>query len=191
MAKVRDILSFWIDEVGPAGWYAGGEELDATVRERFSDDWTRAREGQCELCLTTPDAALAYCILTDQFPRNMFRDDPRAFSSDKQARACAKKAISRNWDMSVPEPQRQFLYMPLVHSENLIDQDRAIRLFMTRMPEGRDHMLLHARAHRSIIRKFGRFPTRNAALGRAMTDAEAAWIDGGGYGSEVRTLEAA
>ena len=191
MADAREIISFWIDDVGPKGWYSGGAELDADIRSRFEPAWNEAMAGDCGLCITTPDAALAYCILTDQFPRNMFRGHGKSFASDGRARAVAKKAISHNWDMRIPEPQRQFIYMPLEHSENLMDQDRAVRLFLTRMPENGAGLLPHAQAHRSIIRKFGRFPARNEALGRSSTDAELAWLEAGGYRSELQALDAA
>lgn len=188
MADPYRILDYWLDEVGPSGWYRGDSALDADIRYRFEADWNEAMEGGCGLLLTRPRGALAYLILTDQFPRNMFRDTARAFASDSLARAAAKIAIARNWDMGVPEPERQFFYMPLMHSENLIDQDRAVRLFHCRMPETGGHNLPHARVHREIIRHFGRFPTRNAALGRATTPAEAGWIEKGGYGQEFRDM---
>jgi len=188
MANPETILGFWIDEIGPSGWYDGGEVINTKVRDRFEDDWHEAMAGSCGLWLTSPKGALAYLILMDQFPRNMFAGKPGAFASDRHARAAAKTAIARNWDMRIPEPERQFFYMPLVHSENLIDQDRAVRLFLTRMPETGGHNLPHARAHREIIRRFGRFPTRNTALSRPSTAAEQAWIDAGGYGRELRDL---
>ena len=140
--------------------------------------------------LTYPSGTLAYIILMDQFPRNMFRNDGRAFVSDRSARAAAKIAVTRNWDMKISEPARSFFYMPLVHSENLIDQDRAVRLMCTRLPEMGASNLLHAKAHREIIRKFGRFPFRNEALDRDTTPQEQAFIDGGGYGAVLQSLQA-
>ncbi|MBI1418396.1 MAG: DUF924 family protein [Limimaricola sp.] len=185
------VLQFWLDEVGPAGWYAAGEALDNEVRARFAASWDEMMEGAFGLWLTYPGGALAYLILTDQFPRNMFRDTGKSFASDAVARAAAKAAIDHDWDLMIHEPARQFFYMPLMHSETLTDQDRAVRLFCARMPETGENNRLHARAHRDVIRRFGRFPTRNAALGRVNTPEEAAWLRDGGYGATLRALETA
>jgi uncharacterized protein (DUF924 family) len=156
MANPDDILAFWLDEVGPKGWYEANPELDATIRDRFRDDWKRAREGGMSLWLTYPSGTLAYIILTDQFPRNMFRGEGDAFATDDISRAAAKMAIDRNWDLRIDEPARQFFYLPLMHSECLSDQERCVRLLMTRMPETGEANLVHARAHREVIRRFGR-----------------------------------
>ena len=190
MASPEEILSFWLDEIGPDGWYSGGDGLDATIRERFSNDYNRACQGSLSLWLTYPSGTLAYIILTDQFSRNMFRGSDQAFASDGIARAAAKAAISRGWDQRIDEPARQFFYMPLVHSENLSDQDRAVRLFMTRMPQTGADNLLHARAHREIIRAYGRFPTRNKAMNRPCRAEEQQYLDDGGYGAVVERLKA-
>ncbi|NNE82261.1 MAG: DUF924 domain-containing protein [Silicimonas sp.] len=190
MANPDEILAFWLEETGPAGWYAGGSELDQTIRDRFADVYNAAIDGSLSLWLTYPTGALAYIILTDQFSRNMFRDTKKAFASDKLARAAAKAAISKGWDMRVDEPARQFFYMPLMHSECLVDQDRAVRLFKTRMPECTETNLPHAKAHREVIRRYGRFPTRNLALSRECSAEEQAYLDAGGYGSIVREMKA-
>jgi len=190
MANPEEILSFWLDELGPVGWYSGGEAMDQKIRDRFEDDYNRACEGALSLWLTYPSGTLAYILLTDQFSRNMYRNSAKAFATDKLAKAAAKAAIAKGWDMRIDEPARQFFYMPLVHSECLSDQDRAVRLFMTRMPETGASNLLHARAHREIIRRFGRFSTRNAALGRSSNSAEQAYLDAGGYPAIVHELEA-
>lgn len=190
MTNPEDILTFWLDEKGPAAWYAGGEALDAEIRDRFGAIYQKACEGALSLWLTYPSGTLAYIILTDQFSRNMFRDTPRAFASDGIARAAAKAAIARGWDLRIDEPARQFFYMPLVHSECLVDQDRAVRLIKTRMPETGASNLLHAKAHREVIRKFGRFPNRNAALSRETPAAEAVFLEAGGYGAMVETIRA-
>ena len=189
MANPEEILEFWLDEVGPEGWYSGGEMLDETVRNRFEEDYNRACEGSLSLWLTYPSGTLAYIVLTDQFSRNMYRDAAKAFASDRLARAAAKAAISKGWDTRIDEPARQFFYMPLVHSECLSDQDRAVRLIKTRMPNDFGNNLLHAKAHREIIRKFGRFPTRNEALRRATRSTESAFLQDGGYGAIVETFK--
>ncbi|MEO0401229.1 MAG: DUF924 family protein [Pseudomonadota bacterium] len=189
MVGPDDILRFWLDECGPDKWFASDPDLDQTIRERFEPAWKEASEGRFALWLTYPNGALAYIILADQFARNMFRDDPRAFALDRAALAAAKSAIAKGWDKRIDVPARVLFYMPLEHSENLCDQDRAVRLMCERMQD--DTYLLHARAHREVIRQFGRFPHRNAVLGRATTGAEQAHLDGGGYGAVVRGLQAA
>lgn len=188
MVRPEDVLTFWIDEVGEKGWYDSSPELDAEIRHRFEETWQSAMDGNLGLWLTFPSGALAYIILTDQFPRNMFRNSAKAFASDRHARAVAKSAIGKNWDLRIDPPARQFFYLPLEHSENQYDQNRAVRLISTRLA-GSDSGLLHARAHREIIRQFGRFPFRNDALGRQTTPAEAAWLDDGAYGAVVRSLQ--
>ena len=190
MANPNEILNFWLDEAGPAGWYNGGDKLDSEIRNRFEDDYNRACEGALSLWLTYPSGTLAYIILTDQFSRNLFRKSGRAFASDKIARAAAKAAISKGWDMKIDEPARQFFYMPLVHSECLSDQDRAVRLIKTRMPKTGKGVLLHAKAHREIVRQFGRFPFRNEALQRETSPSEAEFLSDGGYGAIVEALKA-
>lgn len=190
MVTPDQVLTFWLDEVGPKGWYQGSDNLDAQVRNGFEEAWEAARHGAYGLWLTSPKECLAYIILTDQFPRNMFRGKGRAFAADRSARAAAKLAVDRGWDLLVAEPERQFFYMPLMHSENLVDQDRCVRLMSSRMTEDEGSGLRHACAHRHIIRTFGRFPYRNAALDRASTPAEAAWMDGEGYAGALRAVDA-
>ncbi|MBO6776908.1 MAG: DUF924 domain-containing protein [Marinibacterium sp.] len=191
MAAPEDVLSFWLDEVGPDGWYKQDDALDEEIRARFLHVWEGAREGNYSLWLTYPSGSLAYIILTDQFPRNMFREDGRAFSTDRAAIAVAKAAIDKGWDVKIDEPARQFFYLPLMHSENLCDQERCVRMMIDRMPESGASNLLHARAHREVIRRFGRFPYRNAALSRATTQQEASYVADGGYGQTVQALQKA
>jgi len=190
MVKPEDVLAFWLDEVGAEGWYRTDDALDARIRERFEAAWRSAQEGAYSLWLTYPSGALAYVILLDQFPRNMFRGEARAFSSDKAALAAAKCAIDKGWDMKIDEPARQFFYLPLMHSESQTDQDRCVRLMLTRMPETGKDNLVHAKAHREVIRRFGRFPYRNAALARTDTAHERDFEQAGGYGSVLRELRA-
>ena len=191
MVTPEEILAFWLDEVGTEGWYASDGALDARIRDRFGAAWNGAMDGRFGLWLTYPSGTLAYIILTDQFSRNMFRGDPRAFGSDRLALAAAKQAIHRGWDMKIDEPARIFFYMPLEHSENLCDQDRAVRLIKERMPQTGAGYLLHARAHREIIRRVGRFPFRNEALSRDSTVAERTFVREGGYGTILRGLQEA
>lgn len=189
MVGPEEVLSFWLDGVGPKGWYEVSDTLDQTIRDRFLTTWQAAQEGAFSLWLTYPSGALAYIILNDQLSRNMFRGQGAAFASDSAGLAAAKSAIEKGWDKRIDEPARQFFYLPLMHSENLCDQDRCVRLICERMPQTRANNLLHARAHREVIRKFGRFPYRNEALGRAITALEAAYLAKGGYGSTVRALQ--
>ena len=188
MTQPEDVLRFWFEEVGPEGWYAGGAALDERVRDRFGETWNRSREGACGVWLSSPRGALAYIVVTDQFPRNMFRGAREAFASDSSALAAAKTSIEKGWDLKVDAPARQFFYLPLMHSESLADQDRCVRLIATRLPGAADS-LLHAKAHREVIRRFGRFPYRNEALGRKTTEAESSFLDSGGYGALVERMK--
>lgn len=191
MVAPEEVLSFWLDEVGPEGWYLQDEALDAQIRDKFMSTWEAACEGKFSLWLTYPSGSLAYIILLDQFPRNMFRGSSKAFASDRAALAAAKCAVDKGWDLKIDEPARQFFYLPMMHSENLCDQERCVRLMHERMPLHGESNLLHARAHREVIRKFGRFPYRNDALDRNTTEHEAAYVSNGGYGATVRELQAA
>ena len=190
MAGPEEILAFWLDEVEPKDWYVASDELDEKIRSRFLDTWNEGMEGGLGQWLTYPSGSLAYVILMDQFARNMFRGEGKAFSSDRRALAAAKSAICHKWDLRIDEPGRMFFYMPLMHSENQCDQDRCVRLIKERLTDA-DSMLLHARAHREVIRAFGRFPSRNADLGRRSTAVEADYLEKGGYGSTVQELQAA
>ena len=184
-----EVLAFWLDEKGPEKWYVSEEALDAEIREKFGDAWQNARDGAYSMWLTYPNGSLAYIILTDQFSRNMFRNDGQAFATDRAALAAAKSAIAKGWDKRIDAPARQFFYLPLMHSENLSDQDRCVRLMCERMPDHGGSNLLHAKAHREVIREFGRFTYRNDALGRATNAQEVKFLANGGYGSIVRSLQ--
>ncbi len=189
MLNSEDILTFWLDETEPKNWYVSSAAFDQKIRDFALEAWQNAMAGKCDHKVTTAREALAYIILMDQFSRNMFRDTGQAFASDGKAMAAAKMAIERKWDLQISEPARQFFYLPLMHSECLVDQDRCVRLFKDRMPDS-DSNMLHAKAHREVIRKFGRFPYRNAALGRATTAAEAKFLEDGGYRVAVESVSA-
>ena len=189
MVTPDEVLAFWLDESSPADWYKSDPAFDAVIAEKFSEALQEAKDGALGLWLTYPSGTLAYIILTDQFPRNMFRESDRAFATDHLARAAAKMAIDRSWDMKIDEPARQFFYLPLMHAENLCDQDRAVRLIHTRMPEHGASNRDHACVHRAVIRDFGRFPYRNDALGRKTTPAEQTFLDAGGYGAAIRAQQ--
>jgi len=190
MVGADTVLEFWLDRVGPEGWYTSSDALDAEIRETFLSTWEAARDGALSMWLTYPSGALAYLILTDQFSRNMFRGEGAAFETDAAGLAVAKLAIQKGWDLKIDAPARQFFYLPLMHSENLCDQERCVRLLVERMPQSGADSLLHAQAHREVIRQFGRFPYRNAALGRTDTNGERAYAAAGGYGHTLRQLQA-
>mgnify|MGYP000081170067 CR=1 FL=1 len=188
MSDPVGVLEFWLGEVGPDGWYAGTDEIDAACEE-LRDLWEAARDGGLDHWIDGTVGTLAFLILTDQIPRNIHRGKAEAFATDAQAVAAAKRALAEGWDMGAPEPDRQFFYMPFEHSEDMADQELAVRLMEERLPSDPE-MALHARAHRDIIARFGRFPTRNAALGRETMAAEQAFLDAGGYGAVVNGLKA-
>ncbi len=188
MSDPVEVLDFWLGEIGPEGWYAGGEALDALIGMRFGDLWQALADGGLEHWIAGPAVALAYIVVADQFSRNMHRGDAKAFATDARARAAALVAIEEGWDMMAPEPERQFFYMPFEHSENPADQVKAVALLTERVSSD-PTMALHARAHQLIIEQFGRFPFRNAALGRETTPAEQEFLENGGYGALIQRLK--
>ncbi|WP_460273280.1 DUF924 family protein [Celeribacter sp. ULVN23_4] len=183
-----EILAFWLDELSPADWYRVDDALDQRIRDAFLTTWEKAQEGAYSLWLTYPSGALAYIILNDQMPRNMFRGTGKAFASDRPALAAAKAALEKGWDHRIDAPARQFFYMPLMHSECLTDQERCVRLMFERL-KGEEDNLLHAQVHREVIRLFGRFPYRNEALSRHSTAHELAFLKSGGYGALLREMQ--
>lgn len=189
MSEAESVFEFWLREVGPKGWYASDPELDEEIRRRFLAQWEAARRGDLDYWCNGPRGVLAFLILTDQFPRNMFRGKPEAFATDPLALRAARDAVAHDLDLKIEEPARIFFYMPFEHSEDMADQDRAVELIESRMSGGGGDYALHARAHREIIRRFGRFPFRNAALGRQSTSEEEEFMASGGYGAIVRSLQ--
>ena len=189
MSDPVEVLDFWLGEVGPAGWYAGGEMLDLECRMRFGDLWQAAHDGGLEHWVDGAAGTLAYLVICDQLSRNMHRGSALAFATDGRALAAAKRAVAEGWDLAAPEPERQFFYLPFEHSEDPEDQARAVQLMSERMVSDPE-MALHARAHQAIIARFGRFPFRNAALGRLTTSEEADFMANGGYMAEVNRLRA-
>ncbi|MEM8787320.1 MAG: DUF924 family protein [Pseudomonadota bacterium] len=184
----QSVIAFWVDEVGPKGWYKSSARLDDAIRGRFLPCWESARDTGAAPWDGSAQAALGSVILLDQFPRNMHRDMATAFATDELARSVADRAIAAGWDLETPTPERQFFYMPFQHSENLADQDRGVHLCQERLSGDTD---LHARAHRACIARFGRFPFRNAALGRDTTPDEARFLAAGGYGAITAAMRAA
>ena len=172
-----DVLAFW-QGAGPDKWFKKDAAFDAGIRARFLATYEAAARGELGAWEGTAKGALALVITLDQFPRNMFRDDTRAFAADALARGVADRAIARGFDMQVPESQRGFFYLPFEHSENLADQERCVAL--TRATGDKD-LVKWAEIHADIIRRFGRFPHRNKVLGRATTPAEQIFLDSGGF----------
>lgn len=187
MSDPIEVLDFWLGEIGPEGWYAGGEEIDDACAVRFGALTEALEQDGLEHWVEGVVGTLAYLIVADQFSRNIYRGTARAFVNDARARAAARRARDAGWDKLAPVPERQFFYMPFEHSEDLADQDLAVSLMATEM-EGDAEALLHARAHREIIARFGRFPFRNAALGRESTPEEAQFLENGAYMSVVNAL---
>jgi len=158
-----EILKFWFG-LSHDQWWNGGADLDHRIKEQFLKLWAEKRQLPVDAFLTDPLTALAAVILFDQFPRNMFRDSADQFATDHIALAIAKAAVAREFDKELNPEERIFLYMPFQHSENLEDQNRSVLLFADL---GSDEQLGYAKKHRDIIARFGRFPHRNALLGRA------------------------
>ena len=178
VATPADILAFWRG-VGRDGWYRRDAAFDAEIRDRFLATWRKASAGELASWEASDEGALALTIVLDQFPRNMFRDDARTYSSDHLAREVAARAIGRGADARIDPRLREFLYLPFMHSEELADQQRCVALF--RQCGGHPDNLKYAEDHADIIRRFGRFPHRNRVLGRQTTADEQAFLDAGGF----------
>jgi uncharacterized protein (DUF924 family) len=162
MAWRDEVLAFWF-ALEPAQWWKADPALDAEIRERFLPTWESARQCPAETFLYSPRAAVAAVILFDQFPRNMFRGHADQFSTDALALAVARGAVERELDEHLDGNMRVFLYMPFQHSEGLEDQKHSLALFTAL---GDDYHLGYAKKHHDVIERFGRFPHRNAILGR-------------------------
>ena len=158
-----DVLKFWFG-LSKEQWWRGGPDLDYEVKQGFHKLWAEKRQLPVESFLDNPLTALAGVILFDQFPRNMFRGNAEQFATDPLALAIAKGALDKGFDDQLQPQERGFLYMPFQHSESLADQNRSVLLFSEL---GDEEQLGYAKKHRDIIERFGRFPHRNAMLGRA------------------------
>lgn len=172
----EDILSFWFDETAPAQWFQVSFAFDEMVREKFLDHFLLAEKGLYDDWANSADGALALILTFDQFPRNMFRDEPRQYSTDKKALEIASVAIERGFDQVLVPLKRRFLYLPYEHSENLEDQYRAVQLFNT-MKHDDPMGVEYAERHLRVIEQFGRFPHRNKILGRESTPAEITFLE--------------
>ena len=183
MSTSDNILQFWFEDAGPKKWYQKSDAFDAEIRARFEDmsmelaaklsrkpphDWEQS-----------PDSTLALIIALDQFPRNMYRGTKAAFAWDALSLATAKRLVARNHDLKIAQERRAFVYMPYMHSEELADQDSCVALVDQRLDDS--NTLHHAREHRKVIDRFGRFPHRNEILGRTSTAQETKFLESGGY----------
>ena len=171
--NVDDVLRFWFEELEARTWWNASDAVDLAIRERFAELHETLVRRPPAIGALDARGHLAAVIVLDQLPRHLFRGDARAFASDAQARVVANHAIDRRLDVALPLPQRHFLYMPLMHREDLATQQRALALF-AQLDGAR---ALHAaRRHHDEIERFGRFPARNAALGRESTDEERRYL---------------
>jgi uncharacterized protein (DUF924 family) len=171
-----DVVAFW-REVGRERWFEKDAAVDDEIRRRFLRLYEDAAAGTLDAWQRGPEGTLALLVLLDQFPRNMFRGSPRAFETDAKARAVASRAILNGFDAGFDD-MRSFFYLPFMHSEDPADQKRAVSFFRA---QGDADGLKWADLHADIIRRFGRFPHRNALLGRTTTAEEQAFLDSGGF----------
>jgi uncharacterized protein (DUF924 family) len=171
-----DVNAFWL-AAGPDRWYRKDEAFDREVRERFADLHAEAAAGRLHSWSSSPEGTLALVILLDQFSRNMFRGARDMFAHDQKALAIARQGVAAGFDNRVDPVLRQFFYMPFMHSESIVDQERCVALCHG-LPTD---TLRYAREHERIIRRFGRFPHRNRLLGRHTSPAERTFLDGGGF----------
>jgi uncharacterized protein (DUF924 family) len=172
-----EVTAFW-RAAGPSKWFSKDADFDREITGRFLAAHEAAGAGRLSDWEATPEGAFALLILLDQFPRNMFRNSVRAFATDPLARAVAGRAIARGFHARIADAERAFFYLPFEHSENLADQERSLALWRQ---SGSGEIDKYAQIHADIIRRFGRFPHRNAVLGRATTPEEQAFLDGGGF----------
>ena len=190
MTTPAEIIAFWFEDdrsVTRPKWFQRDDAFDAEIRARFGALTEQAQAGALDAWAETPDGALALLIVLDQFPRNLFRGDARAFASDARARAIARRVVlERQWDRGFSNPEKTFLYLPFEHSEDMAEQDLSVALFegmrddpLRRAPGSN---IDYAWRHWIVIRRFGRFPHRNAALGRASTPEEETYLAQPGAG---------
>jgi uncharacterized protein (DUF924 family) len=186
----KDVLAFWFgwpdaSDYGQyrKAWFVKDATFDAAIRERFFGTWQLASQGVLSDWSVSTRSTLALIVVMDQFPRNLFRGDARSFSTDSLALQAACKLVDAGLDAVLLPVERSFVYLPFEHSEDPVMQDRSVQLFaaLESHPAG-PQMLDYARRHRDVIARFGRFPHRNAALGRVSTPEELDWLAQPGSG---------
>jgi len=177
LPSADEVLAYW-RALGPKRWFVQDAAIDAEIRDKFRNLHAAASEGLLRHWEDNAACALAHVIVLDQFPRNMFRGSAAAFAADPLARAAAGRAIDRGFDRQTAKVERPFFYLPYMHSEMLSDQEHCLELCRAAADTG---TLKYAALHADIVRRFGRFPHRNAVLGRVTTPQEQAFLDGGGF----------
>jgi uncharacterized protein (DUF924 family) len=170
----QQIIDFWFSDATRKLWFNSTPEFDRELCGRYQDTWERARRGELDHWMQTAEGCLALVIILDQFPLNMFRGSAQSFASEAQSRDVAAVAIEQGFDKTLPAEQQSFLYMPYMHSETLEDQELALKYFDQ---PGLESNLRFAHHHHAIVEKYGRFPHRNAVLGRTSTDAEIEYLN--------------
>ncbi|MBO6756820.1 MAG: DUF924 domain-containing protein [Roseibium sp.] len=172
-----DVLDFWW-QAGPPKWFASDDAFDQSCKDRFGDTVEAALSGALDHWAETPAGALALILVLDQLPRNIFRGSARAFAGDDRALAIAERAIANAYDRAFPKDVRVFFYLPFEHAEDITAQERSVDL-SRRL--GIENFYHYALIHMDVIRRFGRFPHRNAILGRETTEEEKAYLEDGGF----------
>lgn len=174
MTTPQTIIDAWYTPPLSEHWFSSTPEIDAAIRQQFESTWQQAVAGQLNDWQTTAEGCLALCIVLDQFPLNMFRGAPKSFSTEQQAVKVSKYAIQQGFDEQISVEKRMFLYLPLMHSEHLDDQALSVQCFEK---AGLIDNLRFAKHHQGIVQKFGRFPHRNAILGRQSTPEELEYLN--------------
>ncbi len=172
--RISEVLSFWYSDEMKKQWFSSTPELDVDIKQKFETLWEEAANHQLDFWMDSAEGCLALCITLDQFPLNMFRSKAKAFDTEQQAVAITKHAIERSFDNDIDDSKVSFLYMPLMHSENMSDQDLSVEIFKLRKLDDNARFAEH---HRSIVEEFGRFPHRNAVLGRENTPHEIDYLN--------------
>ena len=171
--EAKDIVDFWFAPESRDFWFRSTDEMDAAIRIRFQEIWRDARDKRLDAWKESAQGCLALVIILDQFPLNMFRNQPESFCTESKAREISGYAMQQGYEQALNTDEKMFLFLPFMHSENIHDQDVSVSLFE------KAHMtdnLRWAQHHRDIIRKFGRFPHRNIILGRENTPAEQEYL---------------
>jgi len=174
----NEILTFWFEEAGSGRWFQKSDAFDAQVRMQF-EETVLSLATDAQDWIETPEGSLALIIALDQFPRNIYRGTKAAFAFDDKALGYAQGMTDKGWDLKIDQSRRAFVYMPFMHAENISAQNESVRLMDMRL--NNDNNLYHAKEHRKVIERFGRFPHRNEILGRKSTAEETAFLENGGY----------
>lgn len=177
----QEVLKFWFEEISPQQWFQKNDSFDEDIKERFMVTYDMARKGLCSDWTNDADGVLALCLVLDQFPRNMFRDSAKAFETDEKSLLIVKEALHKGFDQLLSSVKRRFIYMPFMHSENVIEQRRSVSLFET-MKDDNPLSYEYALKHLEVIEKFGRFAHRNEVLGRESSEEELEYLDLPGAG---------